>query len=45
MFYMASGLLDGFNVKSFGAALIGSLLYSVAGMIIEAALERVFKKD
>jgi putative membrane protein len=44
MFYMASGLLDGFKVKSFVAALIGSLLYSVAGMVIEAALERVFAK-
>ncbi len=44
MFYMASGLLEGFKVKGFVAALIGSLLYSVAGMVIEAALERVFKK-
>lgn len=44
MFYMASGLLDGFDVKSFTAALIGSLLYSVASMVIEAALERVFAK-
>ncbi len=44
MFYMASGLLDGFKVKSFVAALIGSLLYSVAGMVIEAALERLFAK-
>ncbi len=44
MFYMASGLLDGFDVKGFTAALIGSLLYSVAGMVIEAALERVFSK-
>jgi putative membrane protein len=44
MFYMASGLLDGFKVQNFTAALIGSVLYSVAGMVIEAALERVFKK-
>ncbi len=44
MFYMASGLLSGFDVKSFTAALIGSLLYSVSGMVIEAALERVFAK-
>jgi putative membrane protein len=44
MFYMASGLLEGFKVKGFTAALIGSLLYSVAGMVIEAALERLFKK-
>jgi putative membrane protein len=44
MFYMASGLLDGFAVRNFTAALIGSILYSVAGLIIETALERVFKK-
>lgn len=43
MFYMASGLLEGFKVTGFTAALIGSLLYSIAGMVIEAALERVFK--
>ncbi len=44
MFYMASGLLDGFAVRNFTAALIGSVLYSVAGLVIEAALERLFKK-
>jgi putative membrane protein len=44
MFYMASGLLEGFKVNGFTAALIGSLLYSIAGMVIEAALERVFSK-
>lgn len=44
MFYMASGLLDGFKVRNFTAALIGSVLYSVAGMVIDAALERIFKK-
>ncbi len=44
MFYMASGLIGGFQVKGFTAALIGSLLYSVAGMVIEAALEQIFKK-
>lgn len=43
-FYMASGLLEGFSVRDFTAALIGSLLYSVAGMVIEAALETVFNK-
>ena len=44
MFYMASGLIGGFKVNGFTAALIGSLLYSVAGMVIEAALEQIFKK-
>ena len=44
MFWAASKLLDGLEVAGFTAALIGSLLYSVAGMVIEAALERVFRK-
>ena len=44
MFWAASSVLDGFAVRNFTAALVGSLLYSVAGMLIEAALERVFKK-
>jgi len=43
MFYWAAGLLEGFQVRSFGAAVIGSLIYSVCGLIIDAALERVFK--
>lgn len=44
MFYMASGLLESFQVRGFTAALIGSIMYSLAGMIIDAALGRVFKK-
>jgi len=44
MFYIASGVLDGFNVRDFTAALLGSLLYSLARMVIEAALERLFAK-
>ncbi|WP_298289927.1 phage holin family protein [Thiomonas sp.] len=39
MFYAASGLLDDFHVRSFGAALIGSILYSIAGVIIDSALQ------
>src|SRR3954463_13323026 len=42
MFWAAASVLEGFNVAGFGAALIGSLLYSVCGMIIDAAVERVF---
>ncbi len=45
MFWAASSLLEGFQVRNFTAALVGSLLYSVAGMLIEAALERLFKKS
>ncbi len=44
MFWWAAGLLDGFQVRDFSAALIGSLLYTVAGMIINSALESLFPK-
>jgi len=30
-------------VRSFGAAVIGSLLYSLAGLIIDSALEGIFE--
>ncbi|MGA0611188.1 phage holin family protein [Caldimonas sp. KR1-144] len=43
MFYWAAGLLDGFQVRGFGAAVVGSLIYSVCGLVIDAALERLFK--
>ena len=42
MFWAAAGILDGFHVTGFGAALLGSLIYSVFGLIIESALERLF---
>ena len=42
MFYFAASVLDGFNVTGFGAALIGSLLYSLCGLVIDVALERMF---
>lgn len=42
-FQMASSLLDGFAVTSFGAALLGSVLYSLWGMVIDLALERMFR--
>lgn len=40
-FEMASGLLKGFHVNSFGDALLGSVLYSLWGLIIDVALERL----
>jgi putative membrane protein len=43
MFYFAAELLSGMSVSSFGAALIGSLIYSACGVVIDAALERIFK--
>jgi putative membrane protein len=42
MFYWAASLLDGFGVRSFGAALLGSLIYSACGLVIDMALERLF---
>lgn len=44
MFWGAASLLDGFFVRGFIAALIGSLIYSVIGIVIESALERLFSK-
>jgi putative membrane protein len=42
MFWAAAGVLEGFAVASFGAALIGSVLYSLCGMVIDVAMERLF---
>jgi len=44
MFYAAASLLDGLQVAGFGAALVGSLLYSLCGMVIDIALERLFER-
>ncbi len=44
MFWAASGLLDGFHVSGFGAALLGSLIYSALGLLIEVALGGLFTK-
>ena len=42
MFWAAASLLDGFKVNGFAAALIGSLIYSLCGMVIDVAVERLF---
>ena len=44
MFWTAASVLDGFHVAGFGAALLGSLIYSVLGLIIESALGGLFAK-
>ena len=44
MFYFAASMLDGFHVNGFVAALIGSLLYSLCGLVIDAAMERLFAR-
>jgi putative membrane protein len=45
MFYFAASVLDGFYVTGFVAALIGSLLYSLCGMVIDVAMERIFARS
>ena len=42
MFWAAANILDGFAVAGFTAALIGSLIYSLCGMLIDVAMERLF---
>ncbi len=45
MFWAAASLLEGFHVAGFAAALIGSLLYSLCGMVIDAATEQLFSRS
>ncbi|QTN22896.1 phage holin family protein [Rhizobacter sp. AJA081-3] len=44
MFWAAAQVLDGFAVNGFVAALIGSLIYSLIGMVIDVAMERLFSR-
>ena len=44
MFWAAASVLDGFQVRGFGAALLGSLIYSALGVLIESALGGLFAK-
>ena len=41
MFWTAASLVSGLNVTGFGAALIGSLIYSVLQLAIDFVLERL----
>lgn len=45
VFWMAAALLSGFTVRDFIAALVGSLIYTAVGVVIESALERLFAKQ
>ena len=44
MFWSAAGVLEGFHVRGFVAALIGSLIYSLVGVVIDSALGGLFAK-
>ena len=43
MFWAAASVLAGFQVDGFVAALVGSLIYSLCGMVIDVAMERLFE--
>jgi putative membrane protein len=43
-FWMAASVLDGFAVNGFVAALIGSLIYSVFGLVIDRVVEGLFSR-
>ena len=45
MFWAAAYVLDGLAVTGFWAALIGSLIYSLCGMVIDVVIERLFPGD
>jgi len=45
MFWVAAQFMVGFWVAGFGAALIGSILYSLCGIVIDAAIERFFSRS
>jgi putative membrane protein len=42
MFWSAAQVLDGFGVTGFVAALIGSLIYSACGLVIDRVVEGFF---
>lgn len=41
LFWAAASVLDGFQVRGFGAALLGSLIYSALMIVVDAALSRL----
>jgi len=44
MFWWAGSMFEGFKVPTFGAALVGSLIYSLCGMVIDGAMEQMFSR-
>jgi putative membrane protein len=44
LFWAAASLLDGFHVNGFGAALLGSLIYSALMLLVDAALKSVLSR-
>lgn len=44
LFWAAASLLDGFHVNGFGAALLGSLIYSAIMLVVHAAVKSVLSR-
>ena len=44
MFWAAASVLDGFYVSGFGAAFLGSLIYSVLMLVVNTALRSVLAR-
>ena len=44
MFWAAAQILEGLSVSGFGAALVGSLLYSLCALVIDMAMEALFNR-
>ncbi len=42
MFWAASGILSGFHVTGFWAAMLGALIYSLLGLVIDSLISRLF---
>jgi putative membrane protein len=45
VFWAAAGVLDGLMVRGFVGALVGSLIYTALGVVIESALDRLFAHE
>lgn len=45
MFWAAASVLEGLAVTGFWAALVGSLIYSLCGMVIDVVIERLFPQE
>lgn len=45
LFWAAASMLTGLHVDGFGAALVGSLIYSLCGMVIDVVVERLFQRE
>lgn len=45
MFWAAAEMLQGLSVRGFWPAVIGSLIYSLCGMVIDVLIERLFPSE